>query len=150
MAYAEDLIKLRKRMADAISLGVVDSNSKDLYEATLIQIMNESERQRQICVAKAEELRRQAAIADGQSHAYIHTHSIVYSVLNAHIMAAEKQRAEEQNMAAEIAEKEAAKQLFLANSSAAVNSPIAPAYISADKTVEESIEEDSKRRRKNK
>ena len=95
MAYSDDLIKLRKRMLDALNLGVVDTNSKDLYEATLIQIINETERQRQACVSKSEELRRQAAICDGQASAFTQVSSIVYSVLNGYIMAAERQHREE-------------------------------------------------------
>lgn len=108
MAYADDLLKLRKRMLDALDLGVIDNNSKDLYEATLIQVMNEAEKQRQVCVARAEDLRKQAAIADGQSHAFTQVSSIVYSVLNGYIGAAERQKQEEQARAAEMAEKQAA------------------------------------------
>lgn len=110
MAYADDLVRLRKRMVDALNVGVLDSNSKDLYEATLIQIMNEAEKQRQVCVSRADELRRQAAIADGQSHAFTQVSSIVYSVINGFISVTEKQRQEELERADEMAEKEAAKQ----------------------------------------
>jgi hypothetical protein len=113
MAYAEDLVRLRKRMLDALELGVIDAGSKDMYEATLIQIMNESEKQRQTCVTRAEDLRRQAAIADGQSHAFTQTSSIIYSVLNGYIVGAERQRREDVERAAEIAEKEAAKEAAL-------------------------------------
>jgi len=108
MAYADDLIKLRKRLVDGLSLGVVDNNSKDLYEATLIQVMNEAEKQRQACVARAEDMRRQAAIADGQSHAFSQVSSMVYSVINGFIGAAEKQKREEEDRAGEMAEKQAA------------------------------------------
>lgn len=106
MAYAEDLVKLRKRMVDALGAGVVTAESKDTFEATLIQIMNEAERQRQACVARAEDLRRQAAIADGQSHAFTQVSSIVYSVINGYVTIAEKQRAEELERAAEFEEKQ--------------------------------------------
>jgi hypothetical protein len=109
MAYAEDLVKLRKRMLDAITAGVVEDNVKDFYEATLIQIMNEAEKQRQTCLARAEDMRRQAAVADGQAHAFTQVSSIVYSVLNGYIMVAERQQREEAERAAENAEKEADK-----------------------------------------
>lgn len=95
MAYADDLIKLRKKIADAIAIGVVDDGSKDLYEATLIQVMNEAERQRQTCVGRAEDLRRQAAIADGQSAAFSQVSSIIYNIINGYIVVAEKQKREE-------------------------------------------------------
>jgi len=116
MAYAEDLIKLRKRMLDALTYNVIDSKSKDLYEATLIQIMNESEKQRQTCVGRAEELRRQAGISDGQANAFSQMSSIIYNVLNGYIMAAERQKKEEEIHATEMAEKEALVQKTLVKS----------------------------------
>lgn len=106
MGYSDDLVKLRKRMLDALNLGVVDPSVKDFYEATLIQIMNESERQRQACVTRAEELRRQAAVADGQANAFIQVSSIVYNVLNSYILVEEKSKREELERAAELKEKQ--------------------------------------------
>jgi hypothetical protein len=41
MSFAEDIVKLRQRMADASRRGMV---SKDLFEASLIQIMNDAEK----------------------------------------------------------------------------------------------------------
>jgi hypothetical protein len=118
MVYADELVKLRKRMLDALNLGVIDTNSKDIYEATLIQIMNEAERQRQTCVARAEDLRRQAAIADGQAAAFTQVGSIVYNVLNGYIIVAERQKREEQERAAEMEEKRAAMEAAAQNKSA--------------------------------
>jgi len=107
MSYAEDIIKLRKRVLDAVQVGVVDSNLKDFYEATLLQIMNESERQRQNAVAQAETLRKQASVLDGQAAAYSAMSSVVYNVLNAYIVQAERNQANELAREAERAEKEA-------------------------------------------
>lgn len=90
MSYAEELIKLRKRVTDAVGHGIIDSNLRDFYEGTLIQIMNEAERQRQHCVKQAEDLRRQAAVLEGQAQAFSQQSSIVYSVLNGFIIQAEK------------------------------------------------------------
>lgn len=101
MSYSDDLVKLRKRVLDAVSVGIVDNNLKDFYEATLLQIMNEAERQRQICVNRAEDLRKQAAIADGQASAYSQISSIVYNVLNSYILLQEKTIREEQERAKE-------------------------------------------------
>lgn len=106
MAYAEDLIKLRKRIIDAVSSNVLDPKLRDFYEATLIQIMNEAERQRQVCVSQAEQLRKQASVLDGQASGYGAQSSIVYNVLNAYILQAEKSLREEQEQAAEKADKE--------------------------------------------
>jgi hypothetical protein len=106
MGHSEDIIRLRKRVIDAVTSGVVDPNLKDFYEATLLQILNESERQRQVCVAQAEALRKQASVADGQASAYSAVGSIVYNVLNSYILQAEKVVREEQSRAAELAEKQ--------------------------------------------
>lgn len=95
MSYSEDLIKVRKRIADAVAQGVLEPKLKDFYEATLIQIMNESERQRQHCTAQAEQLRKQAATLDGQASGFAAQSSIVYNVLNMFILQAEKAAAEE-------------------------------------------------------
>lgn len=90
MSYAEELIKLRKRVTDAVGHGVIDQNLRDFYEGTLIQIMNEAERQRQDCVAQADQLRRQVSVLEGQAQAFSQQSSIVYSVLNGFIIQAEK------------------------------------------------------------
>jgi hypothetical protein len=107
MAFNEDIIKLRKRVLDAVSTGVIESNLKDFYEATLLQIMNESEKHRQNCAAQAEALRKQASVLDGQASGYSSMSSIIYGVLNGYIMAAEKAQREEDERAAEKAEKQA-------------------------------------------
>ncbi len=110
MSHADDIIKLRKRVLDAVTAGVVDANLKSFYEATLLQILNESERQRQVCAAQAESFRKQAAVADGQASAYSAMGSIVYNVLNSYILQEERAkreemlRAEEEKNKAEYAE----------------------------------------------
>lgn len=106
MGYAEDVLKLRKRVMDAVSTGVIDNNIKDFYEATLLQILNESERQRQSCMAQAENLEKQAAIARGQANSYAAMGSIIYSVLNGYVMVQERSLKEESDRAAEQREKE--------------------------------------------
>jgi hypothetical protein len=95
MSYAEDLLKLRKRVVDAVGQNLFDSSSKDIIESILIQIMNDAERNRQQCVAQAENLRKQASQIDGQSGAFASVSSIVYNVLNGFIKAAEKSKEEE-------------------------------------------------------
>lgn len=103
MNYAEEIVNLRKRILDAVATEVIDPQFKDFYEATLLQIMNESERQRQSCVARAEDLRRQASVLDGQSNSFAQIGSIIYAVLNGYIKAAERAKAEELARAAELA-----------------------------------------------
>ena len=106
MSYAEDILKLRRRIGDAVSRGLFSSESKDFFEGTLIQIMNDAERNRQNCLSQSENFRRQAAVADGQAGAFSSTISIVYNVLNGLVAADEKDDAERARAAAEKAELE--------------------------------------------
>ncbi len=99
MTFSEDITKLRRRLLDAVSHGIIKSDSKDIYEATLIQVLNEAERQRQRCVTQADTLRRQAAVADGQASAYSAIGSIVFNVLNGFVDAAERASREEKERA---------------------------------------------------
>lgn len=96
MAFAEDILKLRQRVQDAIRKGVVAQDGKEIFEATLIQVMNDAERNRQNCITQAENLRRQASVFDGQAGAFASVSSIVYNVLNGFVMAAERDEAERQ------------------------------------------------------
>ena len=98
MSYAEDLLKLRQRVADAVSKGVVGEEGKDFFEATLIQIMNDAERNRQNCVTSAENLRRQAATMDGQANGFSSVSSIIYNVINGFVDAADRDEAERKLM----------------------------------------------------
>ena len=98
MAFGEDIIKLRQRVQDAIKKGVVSQDGKEIFEATLIQIMNDSERNRQNCLTQAENLRRQASVFDGQAGAFASVSSIVYNVLNGFVTAAEREEAERQRI----------------------------------------------------
>jgi len=108
MSYAEDILKLRQRMKDAVAKGLVNPDGKDFFEATLLQVMNDAERNRQNCVSQAENLRRQAATMDGQAGAFASVTSIVYNVLNGFVNATEKAEAEEARIEAERVEKEEA------------------------------------------
>lgn len=102
MSYAEDILKLRKRVQDAVSKGIVTDGGKDFLEASLIQIMNDAERNRQNCLTQAENLRKQASTFDGQAGAFASVSSIVYNVINGFVMIAER---DENERAAEAAEK---------------------------------------------
>jgi hypothetical protein len=111
MAYADDIIKLRRRVQDAVVKGVVGVDGKDILEASFIQIMNDAERNRQNCMTQAENLRRQAAVLDGQASAFGSVTTIVYNVLNGFVTAAE--RDEEERARKEAEEAEAAEQARL-------------------------------------
>ena len=95
MNYAEEVVNLRRKIMEAVASDVLDPQFKDFYEATLLQIMNETERQRQNCVSRADDLRRQASVLDGQSQSFQQLGSIIYAILNGYIKAAERGKAEE-------------------------------------------------------
>jgi hypothetical protein len=106
MSYAEDILKLRKRVNDAVLKGVVANDGKDFLEAALIQVMNEAERNRQNCLTNAENLRKQAATFEGQAGAFASVSSIVFNVINGFVAAAERdeeERAEQERQRAEVA-----------------------------------------------
>lgn len=94
MSYGESIIKLRARVQDAVVRGLVNKEGKDFLEATLIQVMNDSERQRQNCLTQAENLRRQASVFEGQAGAFGSISSIVFNVINGYVTIAEKDEAE--------------------------------------------------------
>jgi hypothetical protein len=101
MSYPEDIIKLRKRIVDAVQKGVINQEGKDFLEASLIQIMNEAEKNRQNCLVQAENLRRQAAVMDGQAGAFNSTIAIVYNVINGFVVAEERAQEERARQEAE-------------------------------------------------
>lgn len=94
MSYGESIIKLRARVQDAVKKGLVETSGKEFFEATLIQIMNDAEKNRQNCLTQAENLRRQASVFDGQAAAFGSVSSIVFGVINGYVTVAERDEAE--------------------------------------------------------
>jgi hypothetical protein len=101
MAYSEDILKLRARFADAVRYGVVSEDGSNTFEAVLLQIMNDAEKNRQNCVSQAENLRKQAAVLDGQAGGFASVAGIMYNVLNGYVNLAEREAEEEARRAAE-------------------------------------------------
>ena len=104
MGFAEDIAKLRLRVSDAVAKGLTVKDGKEFLESTLIQIMNEAERNRQNCMNNAETLRKQAAAFEGQAGAFASVSSIVFNVINGYVTLAEQ---EEQARLAEVEEEKA-------------------------------------------
>lgn len=104
MSFNEDVDRLRKKLADVVSMGLVNEESKGTYELTLLQVMNESERQRQTCIKRADSLKMQAATAEGQAAAFSMISSIINNVVNSLVRSSEKAAEEEEAMAADKAE----------------------------------------------
>ena len=95
MSFAEDLFKLRQKFQDAITKGVISEDNKDIFEATLIQIMNDAEKNKQNCINQAENLRKQASVFDGQASAFASVSSIIYNVIHGFVIIAEKNKEED-------------------------------------------------------
>ena len=93
-SHAEFLIKLRRRINDAVSLQVIDAGSKEIFETTLIQIMNEAERQRLHCNRLSADFEQKAQGAKSQASAYEAMISVVYGILNGFVRKAEADHVE--------------------------------------------------------
>lgn len=106
MSFAEDILKLRKRIADAVSKGLLDEQGKDFFEANLIQVISDAEKNRQNCLAQADNLKRQASVMEGQAAAFASVTSIVWGVLNGFVSNAERDEAERLAEEAERAERD--------------------------------------------
>jgi hypothetical protein len=106
-SHAEMVFKLRKRIQDAVKLNVVNENSKETFELTLLQIMNEAERQRIHCHRMVSDFEQKAQGAKSQASAYEAMISIVYSILNGLVRKAEQDEEEIKELEEAEAEAEA-------------------------------------------
>lgn len=97
----EELLKLRKRLLDFQRLGVMDPEAFMTYQQTILQLWQEAERRRQACMAQVEGLKRQAAAAESQAHAFSSMSSIFYAVVNGYVEIEEKRFREEAERQAE-------------------------------------------------
>ena len=104
MAYNEDLVRMKTMVSQLVMTNVASPESKELLEGVLIQILNESERNRQTCMAAADNFKKQAAVMEGQSAAFASLGSIASSVLTGFILVAEKNKEEESRRNLELIE----------------------------------------------
>lgn len=103
----EILLKLRKRLSDLLGKGLVSSDAFGMYQQTILQLHQECERRRQTCLGQAETLKRQAAAAESQAHAFSAMASIIFSVVNGYVELEERRAREEADRAKERAAAEA-------------------------------------------
>jgi hypothetical protein len=94
MGYNEDLINVRKRVLDLLERGAVTPTNKDFFESTLIQIMNDAERNRQTCMTSAENLKRQVNVLEGQASGFASVSSLILGVLNGFVTIHDKNEQE--------------------------------------------------------
>lgn len=92
LSAEEELLKIRKRIKDAVELGLFDSptSSSGVAQETLIQIINEAHRGEQNCLAEIERLRWQLETLKGKAQGFSAMRSVVYAVLNGMVSASEK------------------------------------------------------------
>ena len=86
MEFNEALIKVRQKVIDAVRLNIID---KSLYEATLIQLLKDVERRRRKCLDLERDHLRDAAKAKAEAQGYQSMYTVIYSVLNGFVEAAE-------------------------------------------------------------
>lgn len=94
MGYKEELQRLRRQMIQAVQLGVIGSD-KDIFETTLVQIMNEAEKQRARTSQLKEGFRKQLAQAEAQEMAYDQMIAMVTAVLGGFVSKAQTMIEEE-------------------------------------------------------
>lgn len=100
----EEIDRLRKKMVEAMRVGFMDEEQCGTYETTLLQIMAEADRQRRNCINRAEQLKMQAATAEGQGAAFSMISSIVNNVVASMVRKTVQMESEEKELAAQEAE----------------------------------------------
>lgn len=133
----EIIFKIRKRLNDLLSKGLVNPDAFGMYQQTILQLHQECERRRQTCLGQAETLKRQAAAAESQSHAFSAMASIIFSVVNGYADLEERRLREEAERAAERAKIEPA-----------VSEPIEPVETQEEAKEEKTVETSSSRKKK--
>jgi hypothetical protein len=101
MGINEEILRLRLKMSEAVDVGFMNEESKGTYEMVLLQIMNESDRQRLNCTNRAEQLKMQAATAEGQAAAFSMISSIVNNVFGSMVGKTAKMLEEEKMLSAD-------------------------------------------------
>lgn len=96
MEHSEHIIRLRNRFTEAVESGHLIGDS--VFQATLISILNEAERERISHFSAAQRLREQSRYEEGQAAAFSLVMSMVYNVLNGFITQSEKAALEEQEL----------------------------------------------------
>jgi hypothetical protein len=104
MGINEDIVALRNKMVEAVSVGFIEEKNKATYEFTLLQIMKESDKHRLNCIKRADTLKMQAATAEGQAAAFSMISSIVNSIVGSMINRSVRDIQEEKDMAEQEAE----------------------------------------------
>jgi hypothetical protein len=92
--FSDTVAKLRARLLDAQKLDIGKDNPQEFALGMIIQLMNEAEKQRQICVREMHSHRELAKAAEYQASAYSAIHSMAWAVYDGFIRAEERAIAE--------------------------------------------------------
>jgi hypothetical protein len=98
---SEEILRLRRRVKDLLSLGYMTEESGGTYEQTILQVWQEADRGRVNCLQQAETLKRQAAAAEAQAGAFTMMSSILYNVVNGFVEAGNRRSREDAERKAE-------------------------------------------------
>lgn len=91
-----ELVRLRQRFLDLQKLGALSPETFGTFQQSFMEVFQAAERQRQTCMAQAEDYRRKASAAESQAHAFSTISSILYSIVDGHIGIEQKRLREEQ------------------------------------------------------
>lgn len=106
MGFNEDIATLRKKIQDLIRLeGIDHTNFREMYQATLIEVVCEAERKRRDIQDALKTLNRQVAVEEGRLMALDMFGAIIGRTLDGYNTAAEKALREEAERKQEVAEK---------------------------------------------
>lgn len=91
MPHAEDIVVLRQKLIELQTSGLLpDQEGAAMYQATLLQFMNEAERRRAEHLSAAERCRMQAVAEENQAKAYSAMSSIVFDIINGYLNKAQQ------------------------------------------------------------
>lgn len=108
--FAEDLAKIRAKMIDLNRLEVLNhQNFREMYQATLIEILADVERKRKDAVSGMDHLRKQMAVMEGQMMALDQMGAIMYGILDGYVRQQEKALREDEEQKRLRAEAQAAE-----------------------------------------
>jgi len=103
----QEMHRLRMRVGELLRLGAL---TPDTFQQTIMQIWQEGERRRQMCLQEAEEHLRRYHASISQASAFGAQSSILYSVVNGYVVLEERKNVELAERALEKARQEAEKQ----------------------------------------
>jgi hypothetical protein len=100
-SFGEVVAKLQARLLDAKKLSVGAQEPQEFTLGMFLQLLNDCEKQRQICMREMQSHRELAKAAEFQAGAFGMIHSMAYAVYDGFIRAEEKAIAERQEREAE-------------------------------------------------